>query len=565
MVDIVDSKWSERDAGNNSAAPNGWQTGYLANTIAPTGRQMMAAMKRWFNNANAIYTTTGASNGYVLTFEQGPPAYKQGLFYVFFLNHTNTGPSSLNLNTLGAKAIVRHDGSALAGGELQSGTVAMVYYDGTAFRLYSNHANPKFSGTVTADGFSTSGPLTAGATTVLNLTTSGTVTAGNLVSPGLTINGAAGTDRIVGWKSAGTQRWSAFTNASPESGGNVGSDFAVARYADNGNYIDAPLLINRATGNVSIEKQLNVKGRVYVGTGGTFLETDGNIVFTGSMTSQGSTLSEALGRKAPLASPNFSGVVGLPGVSANEFKQGTADGASYSQYNLAMKGWWGLGMQDHTNTVNGFYDFRAGKWDTKGGTFKNGTEYVLPNGGMYNVNVLGSAGGIRDTGSAGGNLMRFNWNGQPGQPSWVWGGVNGADMYVYNPSNFTVANSAQLGGIVASEYQTKSTVFQSGNQTYTINALGSVAHGLGRKPNWYIAEMVCTTAANGWSVGDTFDQASCMQPWAGQGSFGIHIWATATTINWKVGANGIGILQKTGGGSEIAPMSNWALRFRAGF
>ncbi|WP_421423414.1 hypothetical protein [Agrobacterium rosae] len=310
---------------------------------------------------------------------------------------------------------------------------------------------------------------------------------------------------------------------------------------------------------------LSVSDALGIGPNGTAYYSDGNIKFSGFMTPRGDYLSTALDRKANLASPNFSGTVGLPGVSANEFKTGTADGASYSQYNLAMKGWWGLGMQDHTNTVNGYYDFRAGKWDTKGGTFKNGTEYVLPNGGMYNVNVLGSAGGIRDTGSAGGNLMRFNWNGQTGQPSWVWGGVNGADMYVYNPSNFTVANSAQLGGIAASEYQTKSTVFQSGNQTYTVNALGSVGHGLGRKPNWYIAEMVCTTASNGWSVGDTFDQASCMQPWAGQGSFGILVWATATTINWKVGANGIGILQKTGGGSEIAPMANWALRFRAGF
>ncbi|SCX36056.1 hypothetical protein [Agrobacterium rosae] len=306
-------------------------------------------------------------------------------------------------------------------------------------------------------------------------------------------------------------------------------------------------------------------GNVYVGPTGSFVGGDGNIAFTQTMSTRGANLGEALDRKANLANPNFSGVVGLPGVSANEFKMGTADGASYSQYNLAMKGWWGLGMQDHTNAVNGYYDFRLGKWDTKGGTCKNGTEYVLPNGGMYNVNVLGSAGGIRDTGSAGGNLMRFNWNGQPGQPSWVWGGVNGADMYVYNPSNFTVANSAQLGGIAASEYLTKSTVFQSANQTYTTNALGSIAHGLGRKPNWYIAEMVCTTASNGWSVGDTFDMASQLQPWTNTGAFGIHIWSTATTINWKIASSGIGIINKSNGNADVALSANWQLRFRAGF
>jgi hypothetical protein len=263
--------------------------------------------------------------------------------------------------------------------------------------------------------------------------------------------------------------------------------------------------------------------------------------------------------------------VTLPGVSANEFKQGNADGAGYGSYNIAMKGWWGLGMQDHTNTVNGYYDFRAGKWDTKGGTFKNGTEYVFPNGAMYDLSILHSAGKLRDAGSPSGRAMTFNWSGQGGQPSWLWGGNDGQNMYVYQPSNFSVANSAQLGGLPASEWATKADLnynvgsFQSGNQTYAVNGLGSVAHGLGRKPNWQTAELVCTTAANGWAVGDSFDVASLMQPWAGQGSFGIQLWATATTINWKVGGNGIGILNKSNGVSEIANMSNWQLRFRAGF
>ena len=32
----------------------------------------------------------------------------------------------------------------------------------------------------------------------------------------------------------------------------------------------------------------------------------------------------------------------------------------------------------------------------------------------------------------------WNWSGQSGQPSWLWGGEDGTNMYVYNPSNFTV-------------------------------------------------------------------------------------------------------------------------------
>lgn len=45
---------------------------------------------------------------------------------------------------------------------------------------------------------------------------------------------------------------------------------------------------------------------------------------------------------------------------------------------------------------------------------------------------------------ADGGKMTFNWNGQTGQPSWLWGGNDGGQMYVYNPSNFNVnwANGA---------------------------------------------------------------------------------------------------------------------------
>ncbi|MFA5994063.1 MAG: tail fiber domain-containing protein [Parcubacteria group bacterium] len=36
--------------------------------------------------------------------------------------------------------------------------------------------------------------------------------------------------------------------------------------------------------------------------------------------------------------------------------------------------------------------------------------------------------------------LNFYWSGQGGQPTWLWGGEDGANMYVYNPSNFVVNN-----------------------------------------------------------------------------------------------------------------------------
>ena len=45
----------------------------------------------------------------------------------------------------------------------------------------------------------------------------------------------------------------------------------------------------------------------------------------------------------------------------------------------------------------------------------------------------------------------FNWSGQGGQPTWVWGGNDSSNMYVYNPSNFSV-NYANRAGTVTGSY-----------------------------------------------------------------------------------------------------------------
>jgi hypothetical protein len=126
MADIIDPKWSENDALNNSASPDGWQNSYLANTIGPTGQSMMGALKRFYNQINAIYTTTGSANGYVLTLDKPLSGYSKGIQYAFWANHTNTGPATLNISALGSKAIVRNDGGALVAGQITSGIVVIV-------------------------------------------------------------------------------------------------------------------------------------------------------------------------------------------------------------------------------------------------------------------------------------------------------------------------------------------------------------------------------------------------------------------------------------------------------
>lgn len=47
-----------------------------------------------------------------------------------------------------------------------------------------------------------------------------------------------------------------------------------------------------------------------------------------------------------------------------------------------------------------------------------------------------------------GGDLKMNWSAQTGQPTGLWGGNDGTNMYVYNPSNFSVSNAVNLGNIV---------------------------------------------------------------------------------------------------------------------
>ncbi|WP_421424143.1 hypothetical protein [Agrobacterium rosae] len=191
---------------------------------------------------------------------------------------------------------------------------------------------------------------------------------------------------------------------------------------------------------------------------------------------------------------------------------GNGDGASYTTYNTILKGWWGMAMQTYDGSINGYYDFRAGVWDVKGGFKVNGN--VVPHGGFK---------------------------------------ASAAEIIAGTANKFP--DAAAVRAVVAS--------FLSGNQSYVVNGLGSVAHGLGTKPQKLSSQLVCTTAANGYSVGDEIEMASGSQPYPGSGSFGIHLWADATNIFWKTGSSGIVVLNKSNGASEGAQSANWQLRLKA--
>ncbi len=70
---------------------------------------------------------------------------------------------------------------------------------------------------------------------------------------------ASGQDNIISGYTGANARWTMeLGDPSAETGGNVGSNFALNRYNDAGTWLDTPVFINRATGLVTISQGLTV-------------------------------------------------------------------------------------------------------------------------------------------------------------------------------------------------------------------------------------------------------------------------------------------------------------------
>ena len=69
--------------------------------------------------------------------------------------------------------------------------------------------------------------------------------------------------------------------------------------------------------------------------------------------------------------------------------------------------------------------------------------------GSQHVNYADSAGSVAWTNITG---KPFNWSGQSGQPSWLWGSNDGTNYYVWNPSNFNVNYANSAGSASSSTY-----------------------------------------------------------------------------------------------------------------
>ena len=102
----------------------------LENIPNDTGAAIQAV-----SNALVHYGETTGTNVKSLTVASFTGALAPGLGVTFKNTVANTGAVTLNVNGMGSKSIVKNGGAVLANGDLKSGGVYTVRYDGTSFVL----------------------------------------------------------------------------------------------------------------------------------------------------------------------------------------------------------------------------------------------------------------------------------------------------------------------------------------------------------------------------------------------------------------------------------------------
>lgn len=89
---------------------------------------------------NNLITVAGTN---ALTGLAIPPleGYAAGAQYTFIAQNTNTGPVTLDIDSLGVKSVTKFGTTPLAAGDIVAGAMTLVEYDGTQFQLLNVTSN----------------------------------------------------------------------------------------------------------------------------------------------------------------------------------------------------------------------------------------------------------------------------------------------------------------------------------------------------------------------------------------------------------------------------------------
>lgn len=133
-------KWSQSAADNDDVdATINWLEGQAPSSVNNSARAVMAAVAKYRDDTSGMITTAGGTTAYTLTTYQSLSTLTDGHTVAFTVNATNTGTSTLNVDSLGAVALEKIKGTALAAGELVAGCVYTATYDSASTAAWVIH------------------------------------------------------------------------------------------------------------------------------------------------------------------------------------------------------------------------------------------------------------------------------------------------------------------------------------------------------------------------------------------------------------------------------------------
>ena len=133
MASLYD--WSASSAAANaSQGIVNFAEGQAPSTLNDSSRALMLQVAGWRDLLGGAKISAGTdtvtlTSGLTLT------AYAQGMMFSFEAGGTNTGAVTLNVDSVGAKAIVKHGDTALAAGDIKAGGIYLVGYEATNDRF----------------------------------------------------------------------------------------------------------------------------------------------------------------------------------------------------------------------------------------------------------------------------------------------------------------------------------------------------------------------------------------------------------------------------------------------
>lgn len=100
-----------------------------------SARALEGILARWHKDVNGALTTAGSSNAYTASANQVLTAYYSGLWLKVKASFTNTGAATINVDSLGAKALKKGGTTDVAAGDIVQDRVYDLVYDGTNFQV----------------------------------------------------------------------------------------------------------------------------------------------------------------------------------------------------------------------------------------------------------------------------------------------------------------------------------------------------------------------------------------------------------------------------------------------